>query len=103
VKELQDRIGRWQRGTFPESTSLSKIEHTELELVELSKEIKSGTHEGKSNELADCFILLLGIADLEQIDIEKAIEKKFEEIQKRTWGKASPTGVYFHEKEVVNE
>lgn len=99
IKDLQYKIGRWQRETFGESTSLSKIEHTELELQELKKELISGTYQGKCDEIADCFILLLGIADLEQIDVEKAIEEKFEVIQKRTWGKPSPTGLYLHEKE----
>lgn len=99
IKELQDRIGRWQRETFPESTSMSKIEHIELELNELKNELKFGTHQGKANELADCIILLLGIADLEQIDVKKSVEDKFEEIQKRTWSQPSETGVYFHKKE----
>lgn len=96
---LQKRIDNWQRKTFPSSNELSKIKHLKKEIDELEEAIKEG-HSKKeiAHEIADCVLLLFGIAGLQGINLLKAVRNKLKINMKRKWGKPDKDGVYFHEK-----
>lgn len=91
-------ITEWQKKTFSESTSKSKISHLKQELEELLTEIdQNGTN--KRLEFADCFLLLYGAAAAEGMsyeDICDCIDEKMEINYKRNWGKPDSDGVVNH-------
>ena len=99
-------ITSWQNETFPNSDGLSKVNHLIQEVKELKEElIKHKTNPnlktiaGIKEEIADCFILLFGVASASQLDyveIAIAIEKKMEINKSRKWGKADENGVVNH-------
>lgn len=95
---LQKRIGKWQLKTFPASNEFSKIKHLRHEIEELEEAIKNGSKEEVSMELADCVFFLLGIAQLQGINLIKSVRKKFKINKKRSWGRPDNNGVYFHKK-----
>ncbi len=96
------RITHWQDKTFTEATALSKAEHLWEEVYELLHSVKhqqGATLVGE--ELADCFILLAGIANKEGFTYDTlcdAIERKFAIVQKRIWGEPDEKGVVRHIK-----
>ena len=98
MKRLCKRIDKWQRTTFPRSTVLSKMKHLKKEIVELDDELLKVKYDHKaiSMELADCFILLIGIAGLLGVNVIEAIKQKFKILKKRDWGKPDKDGVYLH-------
>jgi NTP pyrophosphatase (non-canonical NTP hydrolase) len=100
---LQKRIGKWQQKTFPSSNELSKIKHLKCEVKELEKAIQEKQNKKDiAHELADCIFLLIGIADLQQINLTKAIKEKFYINKQRKWGKPTKDGVYFHKQSLVD-
>jgi len=106
MNRVINKITTWQNKQFPKSGTLSKLIHLREEIGELEeayKEIQSGTKPFKKKEfeleLADCIFLLVGIADKENINLQKALKEKLKINKKRKWNEPTENGVYFHIKE----
>jgi len=107
-KKLLKNIDKWQTKTFPDSTSLSKIKHLKLEILELENNLEKTkanmTQKEVENillEYADCFFLLFGSAfayGLDFEDIKNIMKEKLEINKKRIWGKPDENGVVEHIK-----
>jgi NTP pyrophosphatase (non-canonical NTP hydrolase) len=103
-KKTFERVTKWQRETFPQATALSKCHHLIEEVRELQEECEKSKGETSielTEELADCFILLLGIADsagFEYQDLGLLINCKMTINEQRKWGKADENGVVKHVK-----
>jgi hypothetical protein len=94
-------ITEWQRQTFTEATTISKVEHLKEELEELVLDVTLNKP-GKRLEFADCFILLFGAAAVDGMsyqDICEAIQEKFQINKLRKWGKPNGKGVVNHIEE----
>lgn len=95
-----NEITEWQKQTFGQATSYSKIEHLKQELQELETDLYIDGL-GKRHEFADCFFLLFGAASADGMtyqDITDAIQEKFEINKLRKWGKPDGNGVVNHIK-----
>jgi NTP pyrophosphatase (non-canonical NTP hydrolase) len=98
MKVLQNRLHKWQVKTFPESTPLAKLEHLKKEIEEVERALRyNDSKDILELELADCALLLFGIAGLKEVDLIKACKKKLKINKKRKWNKPV-NGVYFHKK-----
>src|SRR3970040_2755373 len=110
TKEQYIKITSWQNETFKEANSLTKIKHLSEEIDELNIALiqqqrfrQSHTHidnikEIKSN-LADCFILLFGIAATEGMsfeDVTTCIDEKMKLNYTRKWGQPNEEGIVNH-------
>lgn len=99
-----DSVTKWQRETFPQSTPAAKCHHLKEEIEELLKECEKFPFENRADlgkELADCFILLMGVADTAGFgyrDVCLEIKRKMQINKKRKWGKADENGVVKHVK-----
>lgn len=103
MQELFNEIVIWQDATFPKSNALSKYHHLFDEVIELGNVLD---YESENNciviedtELADCIILLFGIAHKRGMsfsDLQSIIELKMEVNKKRKWGKPDENGVVNH-------
>jgi len=98
--ELCTKIALWQKEIFPKSDQASKWNHLAKEVIELQKALESGI--GIPEELADCFILLIGISALEGLEVQQIIEDKFDINLKRKWGEPDKNGVVLHIKDGEN-
>lgn len=97
-KDQFTEITEWQKRTFSESTSLSKISHLKQELEELISDLKDRS-ENRSMEFADCFLLLFGAAAADGMsyeDICDCIDEKMKINYQRKWGKPDSEGVVNH-------
>jgi NTP pyrophosphatase (non-canonical NTP hydrolase) len=90
-----DSVTRWQRETFTEATPSSKCHHLIEEVQELLTEAEKYPFENRAalgKELADCFILLMGVADASGFsyrEVCQEIQNKMIINKSRQWG--SPT------------
>ena len=101
-------ITEWQKQTFGQATSLSKLAHLLKEIVELKDAINDEDHlidfekiRKTKMEFADCFILLFGCASsygLSYEEICKCIDEKMVINSNRKWGKPDADGVVNHIK-----
>jgi NTP pyrophosphatase (non-canonical NTP hydrolase) len=95
-------VTQWQRETFPNATSLSKLHHLNEEIKELFDAISlAHGYDATRLEFADCFLLLFGAAKaygMSYDDIVKCIDDKMEICRKRKWGKPDENGVVKHIK-----
>ena len=104
MKKLIKNIQKWQRSVFPEGTPNSIFAHLTKEIIELSHEVTCYSFQKSSTsalgeEIADCMILLVGIADRANIDIVKAVKTKHKKNKQRTWGDPDRNGVIEHIKD----
>lgn len=93
--EARDRIHAWASRTFPDrvpEASLFKL------VMEEIPELLMARKEGKplEGEMADCFILLLDLCKIWNIDPAMAIFRKMEINSGRSWNKDVATGFYNH-------
>lgn len=101
TKELFEEIVVWQKETFGQATSLSKLHHLDEELDELFDDLKT-QNPNRRLEFADCFLLLFGSASADGMsyeDICNCIAEKLAINKTRTWGKPGANGVVNHIKE----
>lgn len=101
TKQQFEEITKWQKETFGQATTLSKLAHLSEELTELRLAIDFDKSD-KKLEFADCFFLLFGAAAADGMtydDICKAISEKFEINKQRKWGKPNADGVVNHIRE----
>lgn len=104
MRDLQKYVASWQEKTFGKNSRhlTGMMEHLKKEIEELETEVDlyESVHKSKSHlesELADCVILLLGIAHGAKIDLELAVQKKMSENLNRKWKKPDKHGVCEHE------
>lgn len=96
IHQLQAEISRFQDRTFPDQGLMPKINHLRHEVDELAKDPND------TAELADCFILLLGIAAKRSISADTLISAshaKMEINKRRKWGPPDADGVCHHIQE----
>ena len=91
-RDFQKKLGEWQRSTFPASTHESKFKHLLKEIKELEENMADGT------EMADIIMLVVGMADIQGIDISSKLQEKFEINKQRKWGTPDEFGVVHHVK-----
>lgn len=91
-------ISEWQDKTFSGQNSLSKAAHLNKEVHELIIEITRRRQSGIEEELADCAILLMGIAAQYKVDLQFSIHKKMTANRLRKWKPADENGVIEHVK-----
>lgn len=98
MKKLQKDISKWQRETFGSNWkhAYGLFHHLREEVGEVGKayyDLKK-----LPEELADCVILLIGIADAYDINLEKAVKDKMKLNKKRVWHKPNKKGVIKHKQ-----
>lgn len=92
VRVLQRYIGDWQRSTFGNGDSHLAVQgqqkHLEKEVHELALELVGSRYRASASvgmEVADCLILLLGMADRLGIDAFELIAAKMIINRSRKW------------------
>jgi len=90
--EFQREISEWAATTFPHQTPASKVAHLTDEVNELSD------NPGDGEEMADCFILLLNLAEMGGFDLLEEAQKKMAKNKLRIWGAPDARGVCHHVK-----
>lgn len=101
TQEQYNAIAKWQKETFGQATSLSKLSHLSEELKELTDDLKNNAPDRRL-EFADCFFLLFGAAAADGMsysDIVNCIEEKFAINKARKWGTPDEKGVVKHVEE----
>jgi NTP pyrophosphatase (non-canonical NTP hydrolase) len=93
--EFQRKVHRWSQMTFPHQTPASKFAHLIREIKELGADLKDG------KEMADCFLLLLGLAEMAGVDLMAEARAKFEINRNRRWGPPDAQGVSSHVEELA--
>lgn len=98
--EQFEEITEWQKATFGQATTLSKLKHLSHEVIELFESVEYKFDDKDiRHEFADCFFLLFGAAaahGMSYEDVCAAIDEKFEINKKRKWGKPDANGVVNH-------
>lgn len=103
---LYKAITLWQNQTFPAATALSKCHHLKEEVNELFVEVEQNNQQNAKKELADCFILLFGIADKLGLTYQQLVEIIYEKQQiniNRKWGNPDENGVVKHVADSLKE
>ena len=104
-EELFNEITEWQDETFGNhGNPIPAFFHLEKEIQELKLALQSNNNKECINEIADCFLLLIGIfkrkfRQLDDIDLVNLINEKLQVNKKRTWGQPDEKGVIEHIKE----
>lgn len=92
LEELLKEINDWQDATFVEATPQSAATHLYYEAEELKK------NPTDPMEMADIFMLVVGVAHLAGIDLLQAVREKFEINKKRVLGEVNEEGFVEHVK-----
>ena len=103
MKNLQNKIGKWQNKTLGDSNKrpVAILAHLKREVIELEKILVYTLKANKKEigrELADCAILLVGLAEAFNIDLETAVNEKTQVNRERKWKKPDQQGVIEHEQ-----
>lgn len=109
LRDWQKEISQWQDETFGfddrnGQRQLAQFAHLSKEVLELYTELVEHVVEGNESnetigpEIADCFILLIGIASTRGIDVEDAIRDKMAINRARKWSPPDEDGVCQHEE-----
>ncbi len=96
--DFQREVGAWQDGTFPDATRQSVIAHFGEEAEELRFAVALG-NEKIAEEAADCFLLLIGLANKCGFSLIDAARAKFGRNQDRKWGTVTAEGYTKHTAE----
>ena len=99
LTDIMAGVNEWQDKTFPNSTPLSCVSHLNKEVHELILEVSRRRQSGIEEELADCAILIMGLAGRCGIDLQFAIHKKMTVNRLRKWGQSDANGVIEHVKQ----
>ncbi len=90
VNKLFEDVHEWQLATFPKATRESKYKHLQKEMLELGEDLSN------PKEIADCLLLLIGIACIQGYDPAVLIRQKLAINKARKWGKPDADGVVEH-------
>lgn len=91
--QFQREVSEWAQATFPGQTPASKLKHLCEEFEELKRDPTDG------EEMADCFILLLNLAEMNGHDLMHEARQKLAKNRARKWGEPDEFGVCHHIKE----
>ena len=98
MDDLQKEINNWAVEALPAATTLAHYEKLQKEVLELGDALRN-RHSAKHDagqEIADCIMILLAIAQKNGYSAAEEIRKKFEINKKRKWGPPDANGVYQH-------
>lgn len=107
MRKLQQLVSKWQNKTFGSNWTHANgiYNHLKKEIEELGRASKVLAYGNKTNanielkkELADCQILLIGLADAFGVNLEKAVKDKMKENKQRKWNQPDKDGVIQHIK-----
>jgi hypothetical protein len=87
---LAAEIVAWQRATFPHGTAASAADHLLREAVEL-QDVPTD-----ADEIADVFLLIVGVADRAGVNLADAVARKLAINRARTWGEPDEMNVVEH-------
>lgn len=90
---FQRKVHEWSQATFPHQTPESKFHHLIKEVAELGADLNNG------EEMADCLLLLAGLAEMKGINLLSEAIRKLQINQCRNWGPPDAQGVSQHVKE----
>lgn len=90
--QFQREVSTWAQETFPNQTPASKLAH----LCDEVEELKLCPDDGE--EMADIFILLLNLAEMNGFDLMHEARAKMTKNRARKWGKPDERGVCKHIK-----
>lgn len=81
MKEIANKINEWHKKAFPECTVEAIMNKVKEEYFELVLAVGQGKKNEISDEIADCFISLVSAARVLGVDIDSAINDKFERVK----------------------
>ena len=90
LRTFQREVHQWAGRTFKTQSVPSKLDHLEDEVRELKE------NPTDPMEMADILLLLLGIAEMQGVDLWEAAQQKHAINQTRTWGAPDERGVSKH-------
>lgn len=96
LKQLQERVRKFQAEKFPRQPLAAKIEHLNREVKEMQLEPRNVI------EYADTFLLFIACAQASGFTFEEIIwaaQAKMDINEKRTWGDPDAQGVVHHVEE----
>jgi NTP pyrophosphatase (non-canonical NTP hydrolase) len=97
MEEASIAISDWADRTFPgRSPKASLLKLNMEEIPELLTHLKTRGTSKIGDELADCFILLLDLSVIWNVDLKKAIAHKMQINNHRMWVKDNETGFFNH-------
>lgn len=88
--QFQEEVSTWAAETFPHQTPQSKIAHLRKEIEELAEAPDDG------EEMADCFILLLNLAEMAGVNLMAEAQRKMGINRNRKWDEPDADGVCHH-------
>lgn len=80
LDSLVEQIVSWQREQFPNQSVSACIKHLCKEVQELREDVTG-------EEVADCFFLLIAIADRMNLNLGEELRAKLEKNRRRQWRK----------------
>ena len=89
LRDFQQEVREWAAGQFPTQTHESIITH-------LVREVKELQEDPTPEEAADCFLLLLDLAEFRGFDLMNEGKRKLEICKTREWGEPDSAGVIEH-------
>lgn len=90
-------INAWARSNFPGRSPKAALTKLNMEeLPELLIHLKEHGSVGIGEELADCFILMLDLARIWNVDLARAIKNKMQINERRMWKKDEALGHWNH-------
>lgn len=96
IGDFQKTIGEWQKKAFPDLAWTGSINHLRREVRELTLAMFDYDLDGIKEETADCMFILFWFANKFGFSIEDEINRKFEVLKNRKWGKPDSEGVIEH-------
>lgn len=103
IRAVQVEITRWAEQQFPGRTDFAALAKLVLhEIPEMLVHKKERGLDQIGLELADCFILLLDLASMWQVDVAAAIREKMQVNYNRTWNR-DENGIMQHIQALVTE
>lgn len=85
IKELTEEVVDWVSGALPDRGVKGTAKKLCEEVVELFEAVITEDIDEIGEEIADCMILILDIADCYYIDIPMEVRRKLEINKKRSW------------------
>jgi hypothetical protein len=90
LDDLVRDIDEWQNKQFPTATVESKFEH----LLEEIEEVRENPYDPM--ELADCFLLIVGMMRKAGFDVSTIVAEKLAINKSRKWGEPNELGFSKH-------
>lgn len=100
-RQLYCEIGAWHVETFPNATEEMQAAKLQEEATELRLELNNKNYRFAKEELADCFIVLIGIAVRMGVSYNRLVEEleiKHAVNIKRKWTDSNNPGFYKEKK-----